>query len=80
MPLAPRLRPQNKPAAKDLLAFVNQRVYAMESCRNLEIVAHALKKIRDLLLLMSKTTDRQLEILTTLDNEADSLRNPECKF
>ncbi len=53
------------------MAFVSQRVYAIESCRNLEIVVHALKKVRDLLLLMAKATDRQLEILTTLDNETD---------
>ena len=56
------------------MAFVSQRVYAIESCRNLEIVAHALKRVRDLLLLMAKTTDRQVEILTTLDSETDSLR------
>ena len=56
------------------LAFVGQRVYAIESCRNLEIVVHALKKIRDLLLLMAKATDRQLEILTKLDDEMDALR------
>jgi hypothetical protein len=62
------------------LAFVSQRVYAIESCRNLEIVAHALKRVRDLLLLMAITTDRQVEILNTLGNETDSLRYPECKF
>ena len=56
------------------MAFVSQRVYAIESCRNLEIVAHALKRVRDLLLLMAKTTDRQVEILTTLDSETYSLR------
>ena len=36
----------------------------IESCKNLEIVVHALKKVRDLLLLMAKATDRQLEILS----------------
>jgi hypothetical protein len=60
--------------------FVGQRVYAIESCKNLEIVAHALKKVRDLMLLMAKATDRQLEILSTLDTETESLRDPECKF
>jgi len=61
-------------------AFVGQRVYALESCKNLEIVVHALKKVRDLMLLMEKATDRQLEILTALDTETESLRDPECKF
>ena len=62
------------------LAFVGQRVYAMESCKNLEIVVHALSKVRDLLLLMAKATDRQLDILSTVDHETESLRDPECKF
>jgi hypothetical protein len=61
-------------------AFVGQRVYAIESCKNLEIVVHALKKVRDLMQLMAKATDRQLEILTALDKETESLRDPECKF
>jgi hypothetical protein len=61
-------------------AFVGQRVYAIEACRNVEIVVNALKKARDLLLLMAKATDRQLEILTKLDDEMDALRDPECKF
>jgi hypothetical protein len=61
-------------------AFVGQRVYAIESCRNVEIIVNALKKARDLLLLMAKATDRQLEILTKLNDGMDALRNPECKF
>jgi hypothetical protein len=61
-------------------AFVGQRVYTIESCRNVEIVINALKKAKDLLLLMEKATDRQLEIITKLDDELDALRNPECKF
>jgi hypothetical protein len=60
--------------------FVSQRVYAIESCRNVEIVVNALKKARDLLLLMEKAADRQLEILKNLDSEMEALRSPECKF
>ena len=60
--------------------FVSQRVYAIESCRNAEIVVNALKKARELLLLMEKATDRQLEILNNLDAELEALRSPECKF
>lgn len=58
-------------------AFVGQRVYAIETCRNAEIVVHALKRAPDLLHLMKKTTDRQLEIIKTLGNEMDALRTPE---
>lgn len=59
-------------------AFVGQRVYAIEACRNAEIVVHALKNAPDLLQLMQKATDRQLEIITTLGDGMDALRNPEC--
>jgi hypothetical protein len=61
-------------------AFVGQRVYTIESCRNVEIAINALKKARDLLLMIEKATERQLEIMAQLDDDMDSLRNPEARF
>jgi hypothetical protein len=61
-------------------AFVGQRLHTIESFRNVEIVINALKKSRDLLLLMEKAADRQLDMLTKLDDEMDDLRNPGDKF
>lgn len=57
-------------------AFVGQRVYAIESCRNVEIVVQALKKAGALLLLMEKAAERQVEVLAKLDDNMDVLRNP----
>ena len=61
-------------------AFVGQRVYPIESCGNIEIVVNALKKVRELLLCISKTADQQIEMLKNLNGEVDPLRSPECKF
>jgi hypothetical protein len=61
-------------------AFVGHRVYPIESCGNLEIIVHALKKARELLLCISKVADQQIEILKELNGVMDPLRDPECKF
>jgi hypothetical protein len=61
-------------------AFVSQRVYTIESSRNIEVVANALKKTRELMHLVLQATDKQLEILSGLGNELQALRNPDCEF
>ena len=61
-------------------AYVSQRVYTIDSCRNAEIAVNALKKAKDLLLLIEKATDRQLEVISGLDDEMDALRRPDGKF
>ena len=61
-------------------SFVGQRVQTLESCGNMEIVANALKKIRELVLLIHQAVGRQTEILGKLGREIEEFRNPECKF
>lgn len=56
-------------------AFVNQRVFTMESCGNVEIIMNALKKVPDLLQCIDKAVKHQIEILSNPDNEAGKLRN-----
>ena len=61
-------------------AFVGQRVYSLESSGNVEIVANALKKARELLRYIAKSTDQAIDILAKMDSEIDQLRNPNCRF
>jgi hypothetical protein len=59
---------------------VGQRVYSLESSGNVEIVANALKKARELLRYIAKSTDQAIDILAKMDGEMDQLRNPNFKF
>ena len=61
-------------------AFVSQRVYTIESCGNVEIVVNALKKVRELMQLIAKATDHQIEILARPAGDIDQLRTPDCRF
>jgi hypothetical protein len=61
-------------------AFISQRVFSLESCGNMEIVVNALRKARELVSYIKKTTERQIEILGNLNGEIEALRSPECKF
>jgi hypothetical protein len=61
-------------------AFVSQRVYTIESCGNMEIVANALEKIPDLIRSMHKAIENQVDTLSRLNREVVDLKNPECKF
>jgi hypothetical protein len=45
-------------------AFAGQKLLAMESCRNMDIVVNALKKIEDLMLCIHKTVEHQIEVLS----------------
>jgi hypothetical protein len=47
-------------------AFVNQRVYAIESCGNVEIVVAALAEVPDLWKQIADTIDHELAILEKL--------------
>jgi hypothetical protein len=64
----------------DSHAFVNQRVYTIESCGNIEIVASALRKVPELMHCLDNATENQIQALTLLDNEFDRLRNPGIEF
>jgi hypothetical protein len=61
-------------------AFVNQRVFTIESCGNIEIVVNALRKVPELIRCLSETTEHQAKTLTQLDNEFEKLRNSGCEF
>jgi hypothetical protein len=60
--------------------FVNQRVYPIESCGNMEIVVNGLRKTRELALLISETIDRQANVLSQVGTEFEELRNPNKQF
>ena len=61
-------------------AFVSQRVFTIESCGNVEIVANGLKKVRELLLCIDKVTNQQINALAQPDNDFSALRDPNCEF
>ena len=61
-------------------AYVSQRVITLESCGNMEIVVGALKKVRDLALLIQDATELQIKTIAQAESEIMELRNPECKF
>jgi hypothetical protein len=58
-------------------AFVSQRVYTIESCGNMEIVANAMEKIPELIRNMYEATENQIDILSRLNRKAMDLKNPE---
>jgi hypothetical protein len=61
-------------------AFVNQRVYNIESCGNIEIVVNALRKVPELMHCMDQAAAHQINTLTQLGNQFDPLRNEGCEF
>jgi hypothetical protein len=61
-------------------AFVSQRVFPIESCSNIELIANALKRVREIVLYIHKSAQQQIETLARLNSGVDELRNPECKF
>ncbi len=61
-------------------AFVSQRVFTVESCGNMEIVVHGLKKVRELLLCVDKVAHQQIKILAQPDSDLNALRSPDCEF
>ena len=61
-------------------AYVNQRVYPIASCGNMEIVVNALKKIPDLLRSVDMAVEQQMKILVQTGSEFNGLRDPDCKF
>jgi hypothetical protein len=61
-------------------AYVSQRVITLESCGNMEIVAGALKKIRDLVLLIHAAADHQIKTIAQSGSEITELGNPDCEF
>ncbi len=61
-------------------AFMDQRVIAIESCCNMELVASALKRVRDLVLLIREAVERQIKAIAQPGREITDLRNPQCTF
>ena len=61
-------------------AFVGQRVYPLDASGNVEVVTNALKKVRELLRLLSDATGQAVNILAKRDAEIDRLRSLDCKF
>jgi hypothetical protein len=61
-------------------AFVNQRVYTIGSCGNMEIVVHALRKIPELMRHVEKSIELQIKTLVQSGSEFESLRDLNCKF
>jgi hypothetical protein len=64
----------------DSHAFVNHRVFTIESCGNIEIVVNALRKVPELMHCLSEAIEHQIITLTQLDNELEKLRNSGCEF
>jgi hypothetical protein len=56
-------------------AFVSQRVYTIESCGNVEIVANALRMIPELIKLLDKAIDQQINTVEQAGREFEGLRN-----
>jgi hypothetical protein len=48
-------------------AFVSQKLLALESCRNMEIVVNALKKIDALMLCIRDAVQNQIKVLPDMD-------------
>jgi hypothetical protein len=60
--------------------FVNQRVYWIESCGNMEIVLNGLRKTQELALLINEVIDRQSKALSQVGLEFEELRNSRAQF
>jgi hypothetical protein len=61
-------------------AFVNQRVFTIESCGNVEIVVNALKKVPELMRNSQREAEHQIETLVDLESSIKELSNPKCEF
>jgi hypothetical protein len=61
-------------------AFVNQRVFTIESCGNIEIMVNALRKVPELMHCLSQAAEHQIKTLYQLGEEFEELRRPGCKF
>ena len=57
-------------------AFVNQRVYALELCGNVEIVIYALKEVRDIWKQVAMTVDAEIDMLAKPNGELQELGKP----
>ena len=60
--------------------FVNQRVFTIESCGNVEIVMNALKKVPELMQNIQEEIEGQIETLARTDSSIKDFTDPKCKF
>lgn len=65
---------------RETRVFVSQRVFAIGSCGNMEIVVNALRKIPELMRLITASVDRQLKSLSEVGEEYDVYRHPDFGF
>jgi hypothetical protein len=65
---------------RETRSFVSQRVYALGTSGNMDLVVSALKKIPDLLRAIDKAVELQIQTLAQTGAEFESLRDPDCKF
>jgi hypothetical protein len=61
-------------------SFVNQRVYTLGSCGNMEIVVNALRKVPDLMRLIDASIEIQTKMLIQTGSEFEKLCDPDCRF
>ena len=61
-------------------AFVNQRVYTIESCGNMEIVVNALMRIPDLVRNLDQTVVQQIKTLSESGSEFEGLKSSDRAF
>jgi hypothetical protein len=61
-------------------SFIGQRVVTIESCGNMEMVVNALKKVRDLIASIQKTTEQQIKLLEKPDPDLEHLRKSDFRF
>jgi hypothetical protein len=61
-------------------AFISQRVCALESCGNVEIVTNAINKVPDLVRCINEVVNHQIEILSLPNSEIIKRRSSECEF
>jgi hypothetical protein len=61
-------------------AYVNQRVYTLGACGNMDVVVNALRKVPELMRLINASIEQQTKILDQAGSEFEGLRNPDCSF
>ncbi len=59
---------------------IGQRVVTIESCGNMEMVVHALKKVRELMVLIHKIVELQIKLLEKPDQDFEHFRKSDYQF
>lgn len=59
-------------------SFISQRVYTIESSRNIELVTNALANVRRLATSINEAAERQIQLFEGVGGEFEELREPNC--